>query len=165
MLQIRQNSKYNLLNKNENYEIAHRENETITQASDTITLEELPSRKIEVKNWVNDDNCWSLLNDVKRFLSFLIENDQEKLNRVFSVLKNLKEEIKCDLPKENGIPLMPKRLPSSSSTPRLKKQLGQIPLPKRKTSKLKRVGEARERFIGSTDLKITDERKRVIKTS
>ena len=50
MLQIRQNSKYNLLNKNENYEIAHRENETITQASDTITLEELKSRKIEVKN-------------------------------------------------------------------------------------------------------------------
>ena len=56
---------------------------------------------------------------------------------------------------------MPKRLPSSSSTRRLKKQLGQIALPKRKTSKLKRVGEARERLIGSTDLKITDERKRV----
>ena len=56
---------------------------------------------------------------------------------------------------------MPKRLPSSSSTRRLKKQLWQIPLPKRKTSKLKRVGEARERLIGSTDLKITDERKRV----
>ena len=43
----------------------------------------------------------------------------------------------------------------------MKKQLGQIPLPKRKASKLKRVGEARERLIGSTDLKITDERKRV----
>ena len=77
------------------------------------------------------------------------------------MLKTLKEEIKCDPPKENGIPLMPKRLPSSSSTRRLKKQLGQIPLPKRKTSKLKRVGEARERLIGSTDLKITDQRKRV----
>ena len=43
----------------------------------------------------------------------------------------------------------------------MKKQLGQIPLPIEKTSKLKRVGEARERLIGSTDLKITDERKRV----
>ena len=43
----------------------------------------------------------------------------------------------------------------------MKKQLGQIPLPKRKTSKLKHVGEARERFIRSTDLKITDERNRV----
>ena len=77
------------------------------------------------------------------------------------MLQNLNEEIEYDLPKEKGIPLMPKRLPNSSSTPRLKKQLGQIPLPKRKTTKLKRVGEARDRFIGSTDLKITDERKRV----
>ena len=33
------------VNKNENDEIAHRENETITQTSDTVTLEELPSRK------------------------------------------------------------------------------------------------------------------------
>ena len=56
---------------------------------------------------------------------------------------------------------MPKRLPNSSSTRRSKNQLGQIPLSKRKTSKLKLVGEARERFIGSTDLKITRERKRV----
>ena len=151
------------VNKNENDEIAHRENETIAQTSDTVTLEELPSKKMKVKNRVNGDTCRSLLNDVKSFLikSFLIKNDQEKLNRVFSVLQNLKEEIECDLPKEKGIPLMPKRLPNSSSARRSKKQLGQIPLPKRKTSKLKRVGEARERFIRSTDLKITDERKRV----
>ena len=53
---------------------------------------------------------------------------------------------------------MPERLPSSSSTRRLNKKLGQIPLPKRKTSKLKSVGEASERLIGST---ITDERKRI----
>ena len=131
------------VNKNENDEIAHRENETITQTSDTVMLEELPNKK----NRVTGDTCRSLLNDVKS-LSFLIENDQEKLNRVFSVLQNLKEEIECDLPKKKGIPLMPKRLPKSSSTCRSKKQLGQIPLPKRKTSKLKRVGEARERFIG-----------------
>ena len=89
------------------------------------------------------------------------KNSIVKLNRVFSVLQNLKEEIECDLPKEKGIPLIPKRLPYTSSTRRSKNQLGQIPLPKRKTSKLKRVGEARERFIGSTDLKITDEGKRV----
>ena len=75
------------------------------------------------------------------------------------MLQNLNEEIEYDLPKEKGIPLMPKRLPNSSSTRRLKKQLGQIPLRKRKTSKLKRAGEMRERFIGSTDLKTTDERK------
>ena len=56
---------------------------------------------------------------------------------------------------------MPKRLPSSSWTRRLKKQLGQIPLPKRKTSKWKSVGEAREKFTGSTDLKITDVRKHI----
>ena len=54
---------------------------------------------------------------------------------------------------------MPKRLPNSSSTRHLKKQLGQIP--KQKTRTLKRVGEARERFIGSADLKITDERKHI----
>ena len=33
------------VNKNENDEIAHRENETITKTSDTVTLEELPSKK------------------------------------------------------------------------------------------------------------------------
>ena len=43
----------------------------------------------------------------------------------------------------------------------MKKQLGQIPLPKRKTSKLKSVGEAREKFTGSADLKITNERKHI----
>ena len=123
-------------------------------------LEELPSKKIKVQNRANGDTCRSLLNNVKS-LSLLIENDQEKLNCVFSVLQNLKEEIECDLPKEKSISLMPKRLSSSSSTRRLKKQLGQIPLPKRKASKLKRVGEARERFIGSTNLEITDERKSV----
>ena len=77
------------VNKNENYEIAHRENETISKTSDTVTLEELPSKKIKVKNRVNGDTCRSLLNDVKS-LSFLIENDQEKLSRVFSVLKKSK---------------------------------------------------------------------------
>ena len=54
-----------------------------------------------------------------------------------------------------------KRLPNSSWTGCLKKQLGQIPLPKRKSSKLKSVGEAREKFTGSADLKITNERKHI----
>ena len=77
------------------------------------------------------------------------------------MLQNLKEEVECYLPKGKGISLMPKRLSNSSSARRSKKQLGQIPLPKRKTSKLKRVVKARERFIGSTDLKMTEKRKRV----
>ena len=51
------------VNKNENDEIAHRENETITKTSDTVPLEELPSKKI--KNRVNVSTCRSLLNDVK----------------------------------------------------------------------------------------------------
>ena len=146
-------------NKNENDKIAHRENETITQTSDTVMLDELPSKKMKVKNRVNSDTCRSLLNDVKSLSSLL--KTIKKNSIVFSVLQNLKEEIECDLPKEKGIPLMPKRLPNSSSIRRSKKQLGQTPLPKQKTSKLKRVGEARERFIGSTHLKITEERKRV----
>ena len=86
---------------------------------------------------------------------------KENSNPVFSVLQNLKEERECDLPKGKGIPLMPKRLPNSFSTRRSKKEIGKIPLPKRKTSLLKIVDEAREKFIGSTDLKITEERKRV----
>ena len=40
------------VNKNENDEIAHRENETIIQTSDTVTLEELPSKKMKVKKTV-----------------------------------------------------------------------------------------------------------------
>ena len=42
------------------------------------------AKKIKVKNIINGDICRSLLNDDKS-LSFLIQNDQEKLNRVFSV--------------------------------------------------------------------------------
>ena len=84
------------VSKNENDEIAHRENKTISKTLDTVTLEELPSKKIKVKNRVNGDTCKSLLNDAKS-LSFFIEDDQEKLNCVFSVLRNLKEEIQCDL--------------------------------------------------------------------
>ena len=108
---------------------------------------------MKVKNRVNGDTSRSLLNDVKS-LSFLIENDQEKLSRVFSVLQNLKEEIECDLPKEKGIPFIPERLLNSYSTRCSKKQPGQIPVPKLKTSKLKRVTfihlliYSRERFIG-----------------
>ena len=86
---------------------------------------------MKVKNRVNGDTCRSLLNDAKS-LSFLIENDLEKLNRVFSVLQNLKEEIEYDPPKKKGIPLMPKRLPNLSPTCHLKKQLGQFRLPKLK---------------------------------
>ena len=81
------------VSKNENDEIAHRE---ISKTLDTVTLEELPSKKIKVKYTVNGDTCKSLLNDAKS-LSFLIEGDQEKLNCVFSVLRNLKEEIESDL--------------------------------------------------------------------
>ena len=54
------------------------------------------------------------------------------------MLQNLKEEVECDLPKDKGTPLMPKRLPGSSSTRRLKKKLGQISRSKRKAGKLKR---------------------------
>ena len=86
MLPIRQNLKRNLLIRMKMMKLL------IDKTSDTFTLEELPSKKIKVTNRVNGDTCRSLLNDVKS-LSFLIENDQEKLNRVFSELKNLKEEI------------------------------------------------------------------------
>ena len=47
------------VNKNKNDEIAHRENETITKTSDTITLNELPSEKLKVKNRVNGNTCRS----------------------------------------------------------------------------------------------------------
>ena len=60
---------------------------------------------MKVKNRVKDHTCRSLLNAVKS-LSFLIEENQQKLNRVFSVLQNLEEEIEYDLPYEKCIPLI-----------------------------------------------------------
>ena len=122
-------------------------------------LEELPSRKMKVKNRVNGDTCRSLLNDIKN-LSLLIGNDKKKLNRVFCVTKSKRRD-RMRSSQRKRYSINAQKVPNSSSTRRSKKQLGQIPLPKRKTSKLKCVGEARERFIGSTDLKITDEGKRV----
>ena len=48
-------------------------------------LEELPSKKRKVKNRVHGEAYRSLLNEVKS-LRFLNENNQQKINRVFSVL-------------------------------------------------------------------------------
>ena len=42
----------------------------IDKTSDTVRLEELPSKKIKVKNSVNGDTCRSLLNDVKSLFKF-----------------------------------------------------------------------------------------------
>ena len=61
------------VNTNGDDETAHRKNEAMTKTSDTVTLEELPCKKLKL----NGDTYISLLNDVKS-LSFLIENDQEK---------------------------------------------------------------------------------------
>ena len=51
----------------------------------------------------------SLLNS-KRSLCFSFENDQERVNRAFLVLINLKEEIKHDLVKEKGYTINTKTL-------------------------------------------------------
>ena len=45
MLQISTEFEAQPVNKNENDEIAHWENETIINTSDTVTLEELPSKR------------------------------------------------------------------------------------------------------------------------
>ena len=63
------------VNNDENDENAHRENEAITKTSNTVTLEELPSKQLKVKNRGNGDTGRSLVNDIKS-LNFLIENDQ-----------------------------------------------------------------------------------------
>ena len=79
MLKIQQNLKHNLSIRMEMIKFF------ITKTSDIVMLEELPSKKRKVKNRVHGEAYRSLLNEVKS-LRFLNENNQEKINRVFSVL-------------------------------------------------------------------------------
>ena len=79
MLKIQQNLKHNLSIRMQMIKLF------ITKTSDIVMLEELPSKKRKVKNRVHGEAYRSLLNEVKS-LRFLNENNQEKINRVFSVL-------------------------------------------------------------------------------
>ena len=128
MLQTRQNLKHNLLIKMHMMKLFIEKKKLSLKHQIQLRSRNFQAKKMKIKNTVNGDTCRSLLNDVKS-LSFLIENDQEKLYCVFSVLQNLKEVIECDLPKEKGIPLMPKRLSNSSSVRRLKNNLGRFHFP------------------------------------
>ena len=74
--------------------------------TESCVVEEHPSRKTAVKSKVNGDTCRKLLRSIIS-LTYLFENDVDKVNRVHSVLNELKKEIVFDLPKESGITLLP----------------------------------------------------------
>ena len=74
--------------------------------TESCVVEELPSRKTAIKSKVNGDTCRKLLRSIIS-LTYLFENNVDKVNRVHSVLNELKKEIVFDLPKESGITLLP----------------------------------------------------------
>ena len=96
MLQIRQNLKHKLLTRMKMMKLLIEKMKLSPKHQIQLRSRNFQANKMKVKNRVNGGTCRSLLNDVKS-LSFFIENDQEKRNRVFSVLQNLKEEIEYDL--------------------------------------------------------------------
>ena len=69
-------------------------------------MEELPSRKTAIKSKVDGDKCRKLLKSIVS-LTYRLENDVDKVNRVPSVLNELKKEIVFDFPKESSITLLP----------------------------------------------------------
>ena len=73
--------------------------------TESCVVEELPSRKTAIKTKVNGDTCRKLLRRIIS-LTYLYENNVNKVNRVHSVLNELKKEIVFDLPKESGITLL-----------------------------------------------------------
>ena len=74
--------------------------------TESCIVEELPSRKTAIKSKVNGDTCRKLLRNIIS-LAYLFENNVGKVNRVYSVLNELKKEIVFDIPKESGITLLP----------------------------------------------------------
>ena len=73
---------------------------------ESCIVEELPSRKTAIGSKVDRSTCRKLLRSIIS-LTYLLENDVDKVNRVHSVLNELKKDIVFDLPKESRITLLP----------------------------------------------------------
>ena len=111
-------------------------------STESCVVEELPSRKTAIKSKVDGDTCRKLLRSIVS-LTYLLENDVDKVNRMHSVLNELKKEIVFDLPKEGGITLLPakdnikikKEKPYAATE--TKENFENIPILKRKDGKRK----------------------------
>ena len=75
-------------------------------STESCVVEKLPSRKTAIKSKADGVTCRKLLRSIIS-LTHLLENNVDKVNRVHSVLNELKKEIVFDLPKESGITLLP----------------------------------------------------------
>ena len=71
-------------------------------STESCVVEELPFRKTAIESKVDGDTCRKLLRSIIS-LTYLLENDVDKVNRMHSALNELKKEIVFDLPKESCI--------------------------------------------------------------
>ena len=74
--------------------------------TESCVVEIFHSRKTAIKSKVNGDTCRKFLRSITS-LTYLFENNVDKVDCVHSVLNELKKEIVFDLPKESGITLLP----------------------------------------------------------
>ena len=134
--------------------------ESEEESKESCIVEEIPSRKTAIKSKVNGGTCRKLLRSIIS-LTCPFENDVDRVNRVHSVLNELKKEIVFDLPRESGITLVP-----AKDNIKIKKEKGEkpyaatetknnfenIPILKRKDGKCKRVGETKEKLLASSKI-------------
>ena len=129
---------------------------------ESCIVEELPSRKTAIGSKVDRSTCRKLLRSIIS-LTYLLENDVDKVNRVHSVLNELKKDIVFDLPKESRITLLPAKESIKIKKEKEEKQYAatetqknfeNFPILKRKDCKCKRVGKAKEKFLPSSKILI-----------
>ena len=137
-------------------------------STESCVVEKLPPRKTAIKSKADGVTCRKLLRSIIS-LTHLLENNVDKVNRVHSVLNELKKEIVFDLPKESGITLLPakdsikvkkeKEEKPYTATEIKKKNFENTSILKRKDGKRKRVGETKEKLLAFSKILIEKDEK------
>ena len=128
-----------------------------------IELTDLPVPKKRKRTQKNGESIRSLLNTI-RSLSFLVENDDVLIESTHNQLSEIINEMEEAVPKESGVPLLPK-IPKNvnskihtSDRPSTTKKFcfKKLPIPKRRNTKFKRVGEKKEKLVQASQIKIEE---------
>ena len=143
------------------------DSEEMQNSSFNFEMTELPPPPKKRKVKITGDSLRSLTMEVKN-LSYLIENDEELLEKHHNNLQVLVESMKNSVPKESGIPLLPKKEKNSFSISKKIKssdKFHDLPARKRPNILSKRVGERNNILTKASEIDVAvKERVKTVET-
>ena len=129
-------------------EISNNEYEaSITDQNEVFEMADPPKVRNTVRKSITSESLRGLLSEL-RSLSFLIEHDDDLLENTYKELNNLIRSVKRTVPKENCLPLLSNKIKKGPKHKGFNKY-HKLPAPKRKSTKLKRVGEEKEKLLAA----------------